>query len=264
MTRSRKAAEDQVQAVLHTFTFELPDPNQELFFQCPSTFPFFPKFPLEIRRLIWKETFQTKYLWFSDIFGFCCSQLGDIAQPISAHINQESRIETLQHYSMLLPSATPCSGLDGSTRKQPPIFWNEERDILSLKIRCPSTFYSFAAQRSTDYEFFWRHHFLNDLQSFPTSVRTLELRMRDWDNNWKIWMENGPLCTLKHFVALKVLRIVDLNLAQGHAVITGSRAKDCVDTLTGIFRDLAAANLKSSRPTIIITNGKLPVYGPGY
>ena len=111
MTRSLKATENQVQAVLYTFTFELPDPNQELFFQCPSTFPLFPKFPLEIRRLIWKETFhQTKHLWY---WGFrsekYCHHLRHVPHPpISAHINQESRTETLQHYLMLLPSATPC------------------------------------------------------------------------------------------------------------------------------------------------------------
>jgi hypothetical protein len=190
MTRSLKGTENQVQAVLYTFTFELPDPNQELFFQCLSTFPLFPKFPLEIRRLIWKETFhQTKHLWY---WGFrseeYCHHLRHVPHPpISAHINQESRTETLQHYLMLLPSATPCGSFEykipSSTRKQPPMFWNGERDILSLYIRCHSHFYLYVIQRSI-HEDFWSRHFTNDLQSYLASVRTLELRVCDWDNTW--------------------------------------------------------------------------------
>ena len=95
-------------------------------------------------------------------------------------------------------------------------------------------------------------------------MRTLELRMRGWDNTWKRWLENGPLCRLKNFVGLKELRVVDVILGERHALITGSRARDCVDSLTEIFRDLAAANPEVSKPTIVIMKGKLPVYGPGY
>ena len=73
-----------------------------------------------------------------------------------------------------------------------------------------------------------------------------------------------PLCRLNNFIGLKELRVVDVILGEGHALITGSRARDYVDTLTGIFRDLAAANPEVSKPTIVIMKGKLPVYGLGY
>jgi hypothetical protein len=196
MTRSRKAADDQVQALLHTFAFELPDPNQELFFQCPSTFPLFLKLPLEIRRFIWRETFpETKRVWYSGLIGeaFCCNQLRNVPPLISAHINQESRTETLRQYSRLLPSSAPCDifayNIPSSTRKQPPMFWNGERDILSLDMRSPSTSYSMAIRQSsgtliseTDYNRYWKLHFTKHLKSFLASVRTLELCMRDWDN----------------------------------------------------------------------------------
>lgn len=178
---------------------------------------------------------------------------------------------------MLLPTGMECGFFRSATlirmRNQPPIFWNGERDILSIYIRSPSNTYLSALQRSsgtrpqlleTHYEKFWRRHFTNDLQSFLASVRTLELRMRRWDNTWKRWLENGPLCRLKNFVGLKELRVVDVILGERHALITGSRARDCVDSLTEIFRDLAAANPEVSNPTIVIMKGKLPVYGPGY
>lgn len=197
MTRSRKAADDQIQAALYAFTIELPDPNQDLFFQSPSTFPLFPEFPLEIRRLIWKETFpQTRHSWCCDIGASCISHLRDIAPPVSAHINQESRIETLQHYSMLLPNATVRVMLRSGTlvrmRKQLAIFWNCERNILSINFRSSWISHLSEIQQKypnldtrlveTEYEMFWRRHFTDDLQSFMASVRTLELRMRGWDN----------------------------------------------------------------------------------
>ena len=86
-------------------------------------------------------------------------------------------------------------------------------------------------------------------------MRTLELRVCDWENKWKYWLENCTLCRLKNFVALKELRVAAVNLSEGYAVITGTRARDCVDILTGIFRDLAAANPEVSRPKIVIMKG---------
>jgi hypothetical protein len=80
----------------------------------------------------------------------------------------------------------------------------------------------------------------------------------------EFFLENCTLCRLKNFVALKELRVVAVDLIERYAEITGTQARDCVKILTGIFRDLAAANPEVSRPRIVIMRRELPVYGPGY
>jgi hypothetical protein len=117
-------------------------------------------------------------------------------------------------------------------RKQQAIFWNRERNILSINFRSSRISYLSEIQQKypnldtrlieTDYEMFWRRHFTDDLQSFLASVRTLELRMRGWDNKWKRWLKNGPLCKLKDFVGLKELRVVGIYSEEEHALITRS------------------------------------------
>lgn len=83
--------------VLYLLTFELPDPQQELYLQHSNdllAFAFFPQLPLELRFQIWKYTFPApREIYILEFPG------DDL--PVALFINKESRRETLRHYSVI-------------------------------------------------------------------------------------------------------------------------------------------------------------------
>ena len=115
------------------FDYELPDPYRILFLQSydtPNTFTCFPKITLELRLMVWRFAFRTpasvevnpSYRHFN-LFA-SPARLPPKELPITLRINRESRMETLNHYSVLEWNRDPRSG--------PPV--NPE-DLLCLLYR---------------------------------------------------------------------------------------------------------------------------------
>jgi 2EXR family len=119
--------------VSDTFTFELPDPEQQLFFQYPNTFHCSPKFPLEIRLMIWRMTFQPcrlRWVW-GNPFKY---HVRNIPVPVATRVNRESRCEGLKCYTILnLRSEVTMSFPNPQPlRRSLPRFWNSNLDIVSI------------------------------------------------------------------------------------------------------------------------------------
>ena len=109
---------------LEILLFELPDPNQHLFIQILLTaFILFPQLPLEIRLMIWRESFPGPRRIDIKLGQFPRQTSGLCRPVISLKINQESRSETLKCYHIVFdPTTTDLF------RNAPPICLDVTRD----------------------------------------------------------------------------------------------------------------------------------------
>lgn len=144
---------------LTIFTFELPDPDQALFPNSGAAiFTCFPKFPMEVRLMIWRAAFPRARrieLRLQFYVSLRCDGMsfeqnrkrfgapkyrGSRNNPITLRLNRESRQETLKHCLLCyqdLPSLRKVPGGCGrhlkilETRPKP-IYFSPGRDLLIL------------------------------------------------------------------------------------------------------------------------------------
>jgi hypothetical protein len=148
----------------------------------PVTFTLFPKLPIELRLKIWQLSFpschevnfaaiRTLSLWR----GKEVTEMEDnLPLPISLSINQESRRETLKHYSVVLRS-----GYTGTARHreiEKPFYYNPKLDVAWLAPFIISDHYP--------------ERWLAYLQSVAPRVfantKTLEVRAWDWSSGYMV------------------------------------------------------------------------------
>lgn len=200
---------------------ELPDPEQELYFQRfpTATFHLFPKLPAELRIKIWRHTFRTRCITIFEN-GYRRGPFGSGPKPdpyrptayirfpvppITSRINGESRYETLKHYQYLDPQASRIApafdwiGIAGSSggfmsrHKEENILQGDSDGIL----RYP--FYglflkAYFGDRSNDFfaaigilelgvATWWNWHFAPSIQGFHLELVGLSL-VRLIDDKW--------------------------------------------------------------------------------
>jgi hypothetical protein len=107
-------SEQTAREYLHLFTFELPDPEIQLYIQLGKdldSFTLFQKLPLELRLKIWRSTFpKPRFVSLGrSCIGPSCKVCHHEVQrdqhtplPVTLGINSESRIETLKCYTVVL------------------------------------------------------------------------------------------------------------------------------------------------------------------
>jgi hypothetical protein len=254
LTKLINMEDTDIKDLLDVFHFELPDANQEMFYQYPSTFHPFPKIPLEIRIMIWRETFpRSRHTWAFRLGNMsCCDILQYPLPPITACINQESRSETLRKYQVLNAGLIPCHSYSnkGLLIRPQTTFWNEDRDFLCI-------YWSWLFSSSLIY--FWHSHFINDFQSFHNSVRTLELRLYFWVAR----IDDSEDSHLKLFTGLREIRLID-PCTEDDTPNTGKVGGRYVGFCEKVFQDLARKDPEVSIPNIVIVRGGKPVFGPGW
>jgi hypothetical protein len=221
--------------MLDAFTFELPDPDQELFFQYPITFPQFPQLVLELRLMIWKEASPRSWHFMKEA---ACGTLRHnykckAVTPITSRICQESRCETLIRYQNLTsirstgpPSCMPCQ----ARRKDRTFFWHGGRDVLIL----PSTWLNL-----DNFKNLLSSHYTQDelsFKNFCASIRTLALSL--WcgcplarEDIAKVW---------ETFRGLQNLQLIDTTQGRDDPScrLIGKNAQDCLDTFAQTFKRL--------------------------
>ncbi|KAK0101130.1 hypothetical protein ONS95_012889 [Cadophora gregata] len=123
---------------LAKFTLELPDPNEQLIVQQWSSnkFSFFSKLPLELRIMIWKASLprgrlvnlnneMTQLFCTSHKRGACGTPF-----PVSLHVNQESRRETLRCYQIFRLEDFPFDIETHFWCRRRPICFSPSRDYF--------------------------------------------------------------------------------------------------------------------------------------
>ncbi|KAH7310018.1 hypothetical protein BKA65DRAFT_485235 [Rhexocercosporidium sp. MPI-PUGE-AT-0058] len=93
-------------AAMPLFRLQLADPDQDLSIQTLSSFTLFPKLPLELRCMIYRRMFPgarrfVMYEYRPDSVDLCEICINLPLLPITFHLNQEARQETLRHYQVL-------------------------------------------------------------------------------------------------------------------------------------------------------------------
>ncbi|KAH7378065.1 hypothetical protein BKA64DRAFT_714564 [Cadophora sp. MPI-SDFR-AT-0126] len=143
LTRSKGTLQeiDAIEKALALFTFELPDPNEELSAQqCfVPKLTLFPKLPLELRLMVWKLALPRGRLIAlrDELYKlFAGNNEGRPPLPISLHVNQESRRETLTYYELFHREEFLSTLVKGSgDRRRPqirPVCFSPTRDYFHM------------------------------------------------------------------------------------------------------------------------------------
>jgi hypothetical protein len=118
------------------FTFELPDPEIQLYIQLGKdldTFTLFPRLPLELRLKIWRRAFPKPrlvhigpscsvcYCWSHD---YLKAKVQHIPLLVTLRINSESRTETLKFYTVIWR--------DEKDNLRQPLYFDHTRDKLYM------------------------------------------------------------------------------------------------------------------------------------
>jgi hypothetical protein len=239
---------------LSVFLFELPDPNEELYYQYPHTFRLFPKLPLEIRVNIWRQTFprRTHMIFNGPYKPFPCFRVRYTPPPpVSSRVNFESRQETLRHYKVLQTSTLcTCYSLRPKT-----LYFHPEIDILrgwDTHLKVPNNI-----------ERDWDYHFKVSLEEFASSVRFLEMICVSLDHDEE--EDEIEICEegiLGNFDALQKLRILDIGYrlpaeygpASDQLRLDGPGGQVMIQALTRFFQLQAAEEPGCAVPEVSIRN----------
>jgi hypothetical protein len=178
-------------------SFELPDPDQELFIQLGnglSVFTLFQKLPLEVRLKVWRSAFPRSRKRFLDYIPDGSEYDGDYSPetekaflqhkfdplPSTLLINRESRAETLRFYCL---ASYVCGGNGFSPRfTNKPLCFAPTRDVA--RIIFPSFW-------SKDFST-WLNHLDRQMPRGLTSIRYLEICETTYmDENSQVWPMPG-------------------------------------------------------------------------
>lgn len=123
-----QAYEHDPAAAVKVFQNSLPDPDLELAIQANSEFTLFPKLPPEIRLVVWRLVIPNGGRIWINLRTDPWKLLR--LHPVTRCINQESRYETLQHYSVSSYLPGPICASYGLPSLH--LYWNENQDVLHM------------------------------------------------------------------------------------------------------------------------------------
>jgi hypothetical protein len=242
---------DDFTDTLHLLQSELPDPFQELFFQAIQTldaFHLFLKLPIEMRLMIWRETFpRTRILW-----NFHGSDRKLRIQypkaPVSFFINRESHLETLKNYRILRFSNQNSFVIEGN-QSSGYVFWNYDRDIV--RSNWCSLFLS------KFYFMFKRNIFFDQGLIFLRGIQTLELTVDSWNACWfspEPHLVDGHTGWLETLVTLSELRLISKTnrLTAPEDAFSEVKAQECIGLLTKYLKDLVAKDPARRVPRVLL------------
>jgi hypothetical protein len=162
----------------------LPDPDQELSIQTIHKFHLFPKLPPELRAMIWVHTFPPgrQFRYFGDIISMRILETNNsikpkfVSPPVAHRITQESRSETLKHYSHTARTimSSHDARLNGCKRS---FLFNCDRDTLMAPLIQVLRSRTWHIGIDNHINYFELHHELKPtlLSTFLPRLRTLDL-----------------------------------------------------------------------------------------
>jgi len=265
---------------------ELPDQERKLF--PGKSFTLFPKLPLELRRQIWRATFEPRHV---DLSIHECNHSNRLIHesfepvlpyiPIALSVNRESRTEALQYYCYIFDNYANTS-LE-PIELHPPVSFNPRIDSAYIADHwCWDSV-----------EGAYRKYLFGKLLSYIDSVapggigalQRLHVQGIEWRGESKLSLDSGQLSgsgildvanTIFRFPGLKELQLEmcshthdpDFPNDGSHHVVQARIMKDCrinfqkfLDNHKKRFRDNKAPSVTAY---IWTGDGRDPVYTPGY
>lgn len=161
---------------LRIFQHELPDPDQQLFWQSLLDFPQFNKLPLELRLMVWRRTFprRTVYLDFwkrratrhnEDLWA------STTQPPRTLYVNSESCRETLRYYKVLKLIHRQESICSSQCRR---ILFNGDMDEFKISSASFLTLQGMVK--------LWNKSFEMNFREFAGGIKHLRIDIEDWNS----------------------------------------------------------------------------------
>jgi len=242
---------DDLAETLALILNELPDPDQELFFQplLATAFHSFPRLPTEVRLLIWRHAFpRARYIICKRLRRDAESYYTFVfpASPITSRINAESRGETLKHYQPLEKSSSYICVSDKHKVVRPVevLLWNKTGDRLRVNTWG-------LINRHIGLVKFFKTYFLDEGKSFFKSLELLEWHLHHWCQDCYLMSEKTLRRSwVQYFISASDIRVIyDVSCAPA---TSEQRRNETLKTLREGFQTMVVRDPSRKLPNVVL------------